>query len=473
MSGVFLCRKEALRRIESRSRHDPFEKRQKMKFIKYVLTLVSAAAISPFMFGEESVPAENRPENPPPAAEQQAAPAQENVSAEKAVPADTEKDLTDEQKKQLEIRLLSARKAKLDAEVALGKARLSEKLTARSIERKRLETENELRTARNEAKFAELEIQKRKLDAEAARDKAREELALLERNAKLREAEIDFKIAKTTRELAIARGKREVERVKTAEKLRAIAVPEAAPAYRKDPLENGTLYISDRRVACNGVVNTALAADIVERIALLNNQNSEYPIFLVIDSSPGGSVAAGYQILKAMESSKAPVYVVVKNYAASMAAVITTWADRSFCYPGTVLLHHQPSSGFKGNLTQMTEDLKHVTAWTRRINDRIAAKMGMTYEEFVAQMYKHNSKGDWTEFGDGAKEWKWVTDVVDAMDESSVVRKVETPTPKNAPDEKKSYLIDERGRPYVLLPTLAPGDFWMIYDPSDFYRVGA
>lgn len=453
-----------------------------MKFIKYVLTIVSAAAISPFVCGEESAPAENLPENPPPAAEQQqAAPAQENAPAESAVPAaensapaaDAETELTDEQKKQLEIRLLNARKAKLEAEVALGKARLAEKLTARSIERKRLETENALRTARNEAKLAELEIQKRKLDAEAARDKVREDLALLERNSKLREAEIDFKIAKTTQELAIARRNREVARVETAKKLREIAVPETAPAYRKDPLENGKLYISDRRVECNGVVNTELAASIVERIALLNNQNSEYPIFLVIDSSPGGNVAAGYQILKAMESSKAPVYVVVKSYAASMAAVITTWADRSFCYPGTILLQHQPSSGFKGNLTQMTQDLKHVTAWTRRINDRVAAKMGMTYEEYVAQMYKHNSKGDWTEFGDGAKEWKWVTDVVDAMDESSVVRKAETPAPKNTLGDKKSYFIDERGKPYVLLPTLAPGDFWMIYDPDNFYRVGA
>ena len=50
-------------------------------------------------------------------------------------------------------------------------------------------------------------------------------------------------------------------------------------------------------------------------------------IFIVIDTSPRGSVMAGYRILKAMESSDAPVHVVVKSFAASMAAAITTLGE--------------------------------------------------------------------------------------------------------------------------------------------------
>lgn len=493
-----------------------------MKVFSYFLTFVSAAALSPFLQGEEgsepetdAAPAQQQQQAAAETAAKEAAPAEtaapvtplppvtdpvtapadapESVPAAKPAPEakagegdekTAEPKLTEEQKKQLEIRLLTARKAKIDAELALGKARLAEKLTARSIERNRLENENMLRKARNEAKLAEIEIQKKKLDAVAARDKVREELAMLERNNRLREAELDIKIARTKQDLTLTRRNRELARVKVTETLRGIASTDV-PAYRTDPLENGRLYISDRRVECNGLVTDGLAATIVERIALLNNQNSEYPIFLVIDSSPGGSVSAGYQILKAMESSKAPVYVVVKNYAASMAAIITTWAERSFCYSGTIILQHQPSTGFKGNLTQLGENLEHVTLWTRRITDKIATKMGMTYQEYVAQMYKHNSRGDWTEFGDGAKQWKWVTDVVDTMEESGIVRKntqnavaaqqqqQQQPGIDPAPDPRKSgeYLIDERGKPYVLLPTLAPGDVWMIYDPDNFYRI--
>ena len=73
------------------------------------------------------------------------------------------------------------------------------------------------------------------------------------------------------------------------------------------------LYISDRRIAFNGAVTEQLADYVCTRIAFYNNQSSEFPIFIVVDNSPGGSVAAGYQIQKAMAASKAPVHVVVKG----------------------------------------------------------------------------------------------------------------------------------------------------------------
>ena len=306
-------------------------------------------------------------------------------------------------------------------------------------------------------------------------DKARNDLELFEKRSKVSEAELDLKISRLEQEMQLARFSQGIEQVKAAEALRGIVVSDAtaAPAYRKDPLENGKLYISDRRIEFNGPVTPELAEYVVGRIYFYNNQNAEYPIFIVIDNSPGGSVAAGYQIMKAMESSKAPVYVVVKSYAASMAAMITTFAERSFCYGNTVLLQHQPSSGMKGNLTQMREGLDSVTRWTRNINDQLAKKMGMTYEEYVAEMYKHDSRGDWSEFGDGAQRWKWVTDVVDAMEETSIVRKNDGDKPAAAvPGSVREYKFDERGKPYVELPTLPAGDMWMIYDPANLYRVG-
>src|SRR5262249_38058956 len=125
--------------------------------------------------------------------------------------------------------------------------------------------------------------------------------------------------------------------------------------YTKDPFKNGTLAISDRRIPLNGVITMATADRITERINYFNNQNREFPIFIVIDESPGGSVAAGYKILRTMRGSQAPVYVVVKSFAASMAAGITTLATRSYAYPNAIILHHQLSSGSMGNLTQQKE----------------------------------------------------------------------------------------------------------------------
>ena len=458
-----------------------------MKGLRFFAAMLAAAALAPFMHGQDAaetasaavpvekaaaeVPAESEPA---PEAEKapETLPAASDASGASAVPAAEPSDgeLTENQKKQLRISVLKARQARVNAEIALGKARLAEKLAPQKEERARLEAETSLRAARTTARLAEVESAKKKLDAELALDKARNDLELFEKRSKVSEAELDLKISRLEQEMQLARFSQGIEQVKAAEALRGIVVSDAAaaPAYRKDPLENGKLYISDRRIEFNGPVTPELAEHVVGRIYFYNNQNAEYPIFIVIDNSPGGSVAAGYQIMKAMESSKAPVYVVVKSYAASMAAMITTFAERSFCYGNTVLLQHQPSSGMKGNLTQMREGLDSVTRWTRNINDQLAKKMGMTYEEYVAEMYKHDSRGDWSEFGDGAQRWKWVTDVVDAMEETSIVRKNDGDKPAAAvPGSVREYKFDERGKPYVEPPTPPAGDLWMLSYPAN------
>ena len=146
------------------------------------------------------------------------------------------------------------------------------------------------------------------------------------------------------------------------------------PVYLKDPLNaKGELILSDRRIPLNGLITMATADDICARIDYYNNKNTEWPIFLVIDDSPGGSVMAGYKILKSMESSTAPVYVVVKSFAASMAAAITTLAPRSYAYPNAVILHHQISNGMMGNLTEQREGLKTLEQWWQRLAAPIAA----------------------------------------------------------------------------------------------------
>ena len=98
------------------------------------------------------------------------------------------------------------------------------------------------------------------------------------------------------------------------------------------------MTITDRRVALNGPIFEGSVRPVIEKIQFYANQ-SDKPIFLVIDESPGGSVASGEQVIKAMESSKAPVHVVVKSFAASMA--------RLHLHPGTAFLrlpqrHHHP-----------------------------------------------------------------------------------------------------------------------------------
>jgi ATP-dependent Clp protease protease subunit len=252
--------------------------------------------------------------------------------------------------------------------------------------------------------------------------------------------------------------------------------------YLKDPMQNGKLVLSDRRIPLNGPITMTSADQIVARINYFNNRDRELPMFIVIDDSPGGSVMAGYKILKAMKGSEAPVYVVVKSFAASMAACITTLAEKSYAYPNAVIMHHQISGLGGGNLTQQQEWVKEMNEWWRRLAEPVAQKMGVSREEFIKQMYAHASTGDWSEFGDEAQKLKWVDTVVEEIEETGLLMhpdvgqgaKGELRTMASAMGQQGTGVTgetrDEKGRLYMSLPRLNPMDCYWMYNPDGFYR---
>ena len=189
---------------------------------------------------------------------------------------------------------------------------------------------------------------------------------------------------------------------------------------------------------------------------------------------------AGYKILKSMQSSTAPVYVVVKSFAASMAAAIATLAERSFAYPNAIILHHQISAGIAGDLTLQRESIKTLEEWWQRLAAPIAAKMGITMEEFIKQMYAHTATGDWKEFADNAAKLKWVDVVIGRCVETAWIK---DPGPERAlapltasaaksagfprPANEK---VDSKGQQFVSLPRLNPVDCYYLYNPDSYYR---
>ena len=259
----------------------------------------------------------------------------------------------------------------------------------------------------------------------------------------------------------------------------------ATPKYLANPLlKNGTLVVSDRRIPFNGPVTSRLADQVTTRINYFNNKDPKKPIFIVIDDSPGGSVMAGYRILKAMEGSEAPVYVIVKSFAASMAACITTLAEKSYAYPNAVILHHQISQTFMFsslNLTDQKENYEDLKRWWTRLADPISQKMGITSDEFIEMMYDKTKSGDWTEFGDDAKKLKWVDNVVERIHETSLLKNPDAKKPvatvtrtaeagtTSRPDGLVPA-IDDKGNPYLILPRRNPKDVYLMYNPDGYYR---
>jgi ATP-dependent Clp protease protease subunit len=334
------------------------------------------------------------------------------------------------------------------------------------LERELITEKLTLETARRQAtlqgELAKMEAEKEKLITEGELSKAKAE--------KLAN---DLKTVQSEAALEITRLQNDIARIETSEKRAGFA--DAKPVFLKNPLkEDGTLVVSDRRIPLNGMITTTTADFITSRIQYWNNKDRELPIFIVIDASPGGSVMAGYRILKAMESSDAPVHVVVKSLAASMAAAITTLAKESYAYPNAVILHHQISSMVMGqlNLTQQREFHEESQRWWARFGTPIASKMGITPDEFIKKMYAQSSSGDWSEFGEQAKELKWVNHIVNGIDETSFTKDPDTVDPaKAAKPAALTEEVDASGKPFVWLPRLDPKDLYFIYNSDGYYRM--
>jgi len=389
-----------------------------------------------------------------------------------------------------ELARLSLERDKLTAENMIAKAKLEKELSERRADLEREKLRMDERKQKEDLRIAE---ERRKLDEDLLQlrlesDRLTLESAVVKAKAEIQQAEQRIKEAEARAQIAELQAGMERQEIE----LTANNYANSKAQRLESPHQGDTLIISDRRIALNGPISFDTSDAISSRLNYFNNKDAELPIFIVIDNSPGGSVMAGYNILKSMESSQAPVYVVVKSFAASMAACIATCADRSFAYPNAVILHHQISSGTFGNLTIQRESLQEIEEWWRRLAEPVARKMGVTTEEFIKRMYEQVSSGDWSEFGDKAVELKWVDHVVKEIRETALVKNPDAVRPGAAPgpgvappgprpqtglesaissESPVLESIDEKGRPYAKLPRLAPKDFYYLYNPDGYFRM--
>lgn len=386
-------------------------------------------------------------------------------------------------------------KQRLAAENALRQARQAEEVAAAKAELERLQAEAQLRQAQQESQLSDLKSQVARLQAQKSladteRDNAladiRAEAARLAaenqlKAARLEASNIELQLVQSSAQAEVTSLKKTLELRSTRDEMTDVVVNDIN--YLENPLQGDTLYVSDRRIPLNGPIISGTADWVTERIHYYNNLDNDLPIFIVIDNCPGGSVMQGYRIVKAIKESPAPVHVVVKSFAASMAAVITTLADHSYAYPNAIILHHQMSSGLYGNMTQMAEQLENAREWERRLAEPVAQKMGVSVERFREMMYENNSNGDWEEFAEQARDLHWVDTVVQEIREDGIRKRPTSSAPRPwyfiffGEDSHDSRLAamnavqhDEKGRPFMQLPPLGPFDHYFLYDPQDFFR---
>ena len=410
-----------------------------------------------------------------------------------------------QQKQSQALQQLQAEKGKLEAELALLGAKDS---TAAAPDKAKIESLQRAQKLRDAILTDELsglsaeqnrlkqnqDVNSAKLQAELAANKAELERAkvaedMLDMKSRVKIANLKREQDQISAENGLAAEKRRAEQSKIAdEQMRATAVAQtttaqitnrdaedkwrdavnAPPTYTMEPFKDGVLTISDRKIELDGPIVTGTADNVCDRIDYFNNQDRTKPIFVVINNSPGGSVMQGYRILKAIETSDAPVHVVVRSFAASMAATIATLAPHSYAYPNAIILHHQMSGGAIGNMTDMEQELKTMQEWERRLAEPIAKKMGISLDEFKAKMYSAKKSGDWDEFADKALQLHWIDNIVNEIREEGIRKK---PTENRMPSWMFMMKTDDKGSPYMSLPPLEPYDCYFMINPRNFYKV--
>ena len=212
----------------------------------------------------------------------------------------------------------------------------------------------------------------------------------------------------------------ELELIKKSSILKNHLMQEAQ--YLNNPFneELQRLTLSDRQIVVNGPINHQSANFVTERVNFYNNKSETLPIFLML-TSPGGSVIKGYQIIQSINNSPAPVYVVVKEFVASMAAIITASAKYSFAFPNALFLFHEPSTMTMGNTSALREEVKFMEEIENRLMIPLLDKFGYrTIEQWRKALYKHSSSGDWREFATEALNLKWVNQIVHHIQDTAV-----------------------------------------------------
>lgn len=340
---------------------------------------------------------------------------------------------------------------------------ISKELSDLNRKKRRLDIEHDIehRLQKNKKQELELEIDFLKLKKEKAellfdieKQKLNQKSELIECEIKLREKEL------AKQEWAYNN---------------AIRLPVPIVNIENNQLE---IVLSDRIIELDGIITYSKADYVAVRLNYYNNQSDIDPIFIVINKSPGGSVMAGLEILANMESSIAPVYVVVRSWAASMAAIFVSRAERSYIYKDAQILHHQVLSFTIGNITQHEEKLKRLHALSKRtelpmlekINARLT-KLGKndlwTYDTWIKAINSQDMTHDWTAYGDEAYYLGWVDNIVHRIRYTSQVRhpdaKYSIETKKDPPPAPPLPKKSSDNLLKLELEPLRPGDYYAIY----------
>jgi ATP-dependent Clp protease, protease subunit len=171
--------------------------------------------------------------------------------------------------------------------------------------------------------------------------------------------------------------------------------------------------LKERIVFLGSEVNDEVAASICMQLLFLEADNPKKEISLYINS-PGGSVTSGMAIYDTMQFIKPPVATLCMGMAASMGSLLLCAGhkDMRFSLPNSRIMVHQPSGGFRGQVSDIERHAADIGKVKRRLNEIYVKHTGQTYETIERTLDR-----DYFMSADEAKQFGLVDKVLTTRDD--------------------------------------------------------
>ena len=200
-----------------------------------------------------------------------------------------------------------------------------------------------------------------------------------------------------------------------------IGVPSVAYRLPGSPYEQWiSIYerlFRERIIFLSEEVSDGIANAIVAYLLYLDSDDNTKPIYLYINS-PGGSVTAGMAIYDTMQHIKSEVITICVGLAASMGSFLLAAGTpgKRTALPHARIMIHQPSSGVRGQATDIEIEAKEVIRIKQALNEMLAKHTGKTLEEI-----ERDTDRDYFMSAEEAKEYGLIDRVIEQRSPEAIV----------------------------------------------------
>lgn len=145
--------------------------------------------------------------------------------------------------------------------------------------------------------------------------------------------------------------------------------------------------LRERIIFITGPVEDAMAQIVVAQLLLLESENPKKEIAMYVNS-PGGAVTSGLSIYDTMQFVRCPISTICVGLAASMGSLLLAAGapGQRFALPNARIMVHQPSAGYRGQVTDVLIYAKEFEFTKRRLNEIYVKHTGQSLETIQATL---------------------------------------------------------------------------------------